>query len=192
MKIPIKSPRSLLGSILLFALPAQSEESKPEVLPELQALKDSLGVWKAKISVWPQGLDNPPFTFEGLETNRAFGSHWLSSDFEFYPQGQTMRIHSIVGYDLEKEQLVGTVIDHGPYAASLSGKWDEKSSTVSWTVHGKNPDGSPIVQHTTITHKSPTERVLVLRVPKKNGEGTMKSMEIVFTKQPAEKKAGDI
>ena len=94
-----------------------------------------------------------------------------------------MKVHSIVGYDLDKKHLVGHVIDHGPYAATLTGDYDEKSKTVHWTTNGKYPDGKPLVQKTSLTHKSAAERVLVLTVPgNESGEFT-KFMRIQFRKR---------
>ena len=158
------------------------EDAKPEPV-ELEALKASIGVWDAEIEVWPAGLDAPSTTFKGVETNRAFGKYWIASDFDSEFEGQTMSVHSIVGYDPEKKGLVGTVIDHGPYAAEMTGRYDADSKTVRWEISGRHANGKPLLQKTEITHKSASERVLVLMMPgEEEGEFT-KFMQIKFVKR---------
>ena len=160
-----------------------AEPDKTKIPEELKVIRDAVGVWDAKIEVWPQGLDSPSITFKGVETNRAYGKHWLASDFDSEYKGNTIKVHSIVGYDLETKQLVGTVIDHGPYAAKMIGEYDKKSKTINWTTKAKDAEGKPIVQKTSVTQKSPTERFLVLSVPDKDGDGIIKFMEITFVKR---------
>ncbi len=150
---------------------------------ELEVLKASVGVWDAQIEVWPQGPDAPSIKFKGVETNRAFGEHWIASDFVFEYQGQTMKLHSIVGYDLDQKKLVGKVIDHGPYAATMTGQYDAASKTVTWVTKAKHANGKPMVQRTTVTHKSADERVLVLRMPNAEKDGHTKFMQIKFVRR---------
>lgn len=79
--------------------------------------------------------------------------------------------------------MVGTVIDHGPYAARMTGEYKEESKTVHWTTEAKTPNGKPMLQKTLVTQKNENERVLVLSVPgKREGEFT-KLMQITFTKR---------
>ena len=162
------------------------EESKSMAKPiELQVLKASLGVWDAQVEVWPQGLDSPSITFKSVETNRAFGEYWIASDFDSEFMDQTTTVHSIIGYDLDQRQMVGKVIDSGPYAASMTGDYDNESKTVRWITKVKDANGKPIVQQTVVTQKSADERVLVLSVPsKEKKEGFVKFMEIKFVRQP--------
>lgn len=150
---------------------------------ELEMIKDSIGVWDAEIQVWAEGLDKPPVKFKGVETNTAYGDHWLASNFDSEVGGQTMRVHSIVGYDLDKKMLVGTVIDYGPYHAKMEGTYDKATKTVSWVTKAKTVAGNPLIQRTTVTTKSPTERVLVLTVPGEKENEFNKFMEIRFTKR---------
>lgn len=149
---------------------------------ELEVLKASVGVWDAEIEVWPQGSEAPSITFQGVETNRAYGEHWIASDFDSEFMGQTMKVHSIVGYDLDKKKLVGTVIDHGPYAATMTGDYDPESQTITWMTSGKMPGGQPIVQKTLVKQDGPGKRVLVLMVPGKGAVFT-RFMQITFTRR---------
>lgn len=158
------------------------EESKQTPI-ELEMLKASIGVWDAAIEVWPQGPDSPSMKFTGVETIRAYGEYWIASDFDSEFLGQTMKIHSIVGYDLDKQKLVGTIIDDGPYSASMTGEYDKESETVHWTTQAKGLDGTPMVQQTSITQKSADERVLVLLVPGENEDDSTKVMQINFVKR---------
>lgn len=180
----VKSTLSIILTIG-FALSCVAQEetatSKPVELEEV--IKASVGVWDAEIEVWPQGLESPSITFKGVETNRAYGAHWLSSDFDSEFMGQTMKIHSIVGYDLDQKKLVGKVVDHGPYAATMTGEYDAESKTVTWMTEAKDVSGNPLLQKTTITQKSDTERVLVLQVPGEEEGEFNKFMQIVFTKR---------
>ena len=170
--------------ILGVALTGFAQEEQESSPVELEVLRSYVGVWDAQIEVWSQGLDAAPVTFEGVETNRPYGEHWIASDFDSEFMGQTMKIHSIVGYDLDEKKLVGMIVDHGPYSASMSGEYDAESKTVKWTTLAKAPNGNPMVQNTTVTQKSPNERVLVLMVPS-GGEGEFsKFMQITFTKRP--------
>ncbi len=177
--------RSIFCIILIFGLApfciAQDESKSPPV--ELEVLQASIGMWDAEIEVWPEGLDSPSIKFTGVETNRAYGEHWISSDFNSEFMGQTMKVHSIVGYDLSQEKLVGTVIDHGPYAAKMTGEYDKESETVRWMTEAKGVDGTPIVQQTSITQKSATERVLVLLMPSEKEDEFTKFMQINFVKR---------
>lgn len=163
---------------------ADKPESKPESKPvELEMLKGFVGTWDAEIEVWPTGLDSPSIKMKGVEKNRPFGEHWVASDFVSEYEGQKVKVHSVVGYDLDKKQLVGTMVDHGPYAATMAGKYDKKSKTVKWMIHAKMPDGTPMVQKSSITQTNANERVLVMMMPgKKKGELT-KFMEIRFVKR---------
>lgn len=166
---------------LVGATVAQDDKNAEPV--ELEVLKASVGVWDAEIEVWPAGPDGETVKFSGVETIRAFGDHWIASDFDFEFMNQETSIHSIVGYDLDEKQLVGTVIDEGPYSAQMTGDYDKEASTTHWVTKAKMPDGTPMVQKTSITQKSEDERVLVLSMPgEKEGEH-VKFMQITFTKR---------
>ena len=169
--------------MLVLAVSCLAQE-KPESNPiELDALQASIGVWDAQIEVWPQGPDSSSIKFEGVETNRPYGEYWIASDFDSEFMGQLMKVHSIVGYDRDQKKLVGTVIDHGPYAASMTGDYDEESKTVRWKTQAKAPNGKPIVQRTSIMQTSPDERVLVLSVPGKQENEFTRFMQIKFVKR---------
>lgn len=177
----------ILATILTLACSINvraADKAKPEPA-ELSVLKQSTGVWDAEIEVWPQGPKAKSIKFKGVETNRAYGKHWIASDFNSTFMGQKMKLHSIVGYDLDKKKLVGTVIDHGPYSATMTGEYDAKTKSVTWTTKAKTAQGKPMIQKTVLTQKSPTERVLVLKVPgAKKGEFN-KFMQIRFVKRNA-------
>lgn len=180
--MPVKS---LISTALVITLvfPCFAQES-PNLDPiELEVLKAYVGVWDAEIEVWPQGPDSPSIKFKGVETNRPYGDYWLASDFDSEFMGQATKVHSIVGYDLDKGMLAGTIIDHGPYAASMTGEYDKESKTVQWKTEAKDLNGKPMVQRTSITQASDGERVLVLMVPgKKEGDFT-RFMQIRFVKR---------
>ncbi len=174
-----------LSTALLFgsALACIAQEA-PKAKPiQLEVLQASVGVWDADIEVWPQGPDSPSIKFKGVETNRPYGEYWIASDFDSEFMGQTMKVHSIVGYDLDKQKMVGTVIDHGPYAASLTGDYDKESKTIRWLTKAKDPNGKPMVQKTLVTQKNADERVLVLSVPGKEKDDFTKFMRIRFVKR---------
>ncbi len=156
------------------------DETKPI---ELSVLKSYVGVWDGEIEVWPMGLEAPSIKFKCVETNRAFGKHWIASDLDSEFMGQTMTVHSIIGYDLDQRQMVGTVIDHGPYAASMTGDYDAASKTVSWITKVKDANGKPVVQNTSITQEHADERVLVLSVPNKENDSFTKFMQIKFIRR---------
>lgn len=159
-------------------------QDKPDAKPiELAVLKAAIGVWDAEIEVWPQGLDSPSIKFKGVETNRAFGEHWIASDFDSKFMGQTVKVHSIVGYDLDRKKMVGTVIDHGPYAASMTGDYDKESKTVIWKTEARTPAGKPMIQKTSVTQETSDERILVLSVPGKQKDEFKKFMQIRFSKR---------
>lgn len=163
-----------------FCIAQEKAKSKPI---ELEVLKASIGVWDATIEVWPMGQDSPSIKFKGVETIKPYGEYWIASDFDSTFMGQTMTVHSIVGYDLDKKQLVGKIIDHGPYAATMTGKYDKKSKTVRWLTKAKDLNGKPMVQRTQITQKNANERVLVLMMPGKKKNEFTKSMQIRFVKR---------
>ena len=164
-------------------LPTQAQEKENDISSELQILSDGVGTWDCAITVWPAGLDADPLTMKGVETNEAFGKHWISSGFTSEFQGQKVKVHTLVGYDLDLKKFVGTVIDHGPYAAKMKGKFDKETKTIHWTTQAKTPDGQPMIQKTSVTHKSATERHLIMKMKNPaNGEFT-KFMEITYTKR---------
>ena len=177
--------KSATSTALVFGLALSCiAQDEPQVrLIELEVLKGSIGVWDAEIEVWPEGPDSPSIEFKGVETNRPYGEYWIASDFDSEFMGQTMKVHSIVGYDLDQQKMVGTVIDHGPYAASMTGDYDKESNTVRWTTEAKDPNGRPMVQKTLITHKNADERVLVLSVPGKEKDDFTKFMQIRFVRR---------
>ena len=94
-----------------------------------------------------------------------------------------MKVHSIVGYDSDQKKMVGTVIDHGPYAATMTGDYDKKSKTVSWMTKAKDTSGKPMLQKTLVTQKSDDERVLVLMVPGDKKDDFNKFMQINFVRR---------
>lgn len=179
------TPRILIA--LLCLLPCArlaTAQDAPAVPPELQAIKEFVGVWDADIEVWPDGLDKPSVKFKGVETNRAYGDYWIASDFDSDFQGSTIRVHSIVGYDLEQKRLVGINIDHGPYAARLLGTYDPEKRTLDWETQAKDEAGNPISQRTRVVLTSPTERMLVLSAPSGEQAEYRKVMQIRFVKRP--------
>lgn len=173
-----------LALVLLIGLPtyciSQDKQSKPV---ELNVLKTSVGIWDAAVEVWPEGLDAASIKFKGVETNRPFGKHWIASDFESEFAGQTSSAHAIVGYDLDRKKLVGTVVDAGPYAAAMTGEYDEQKQTVTWITKVKDPSGKELVQKTLVTQTAPNQRRLVLMVPGDDPDSFQKFMEINFTKR---------
>lgn len=173
----------LATCVLVLAQSCVAQDDVSATPNELEVLKGSIGVWDAEIEVWPQGPDADSIKFQGVETIRPFGKHWMSSDFDSEFGGQTMSIHSIVGYDLDKKKLVGMVVDEGPYMANMTGEYDKESATVHWVTKAKDPEGNIMVQNTSITQKSEDERVLVLMVPGATEGETTKFMEIVFKKR---------
>ena len=74
--------------------------------------------------------------------------------------------------------MVGTVIDDGAYAASMTGDYDKDSNTIRWITNAKGATGKPIVQETSVNQKSANERVLVLSVPGKQENEFTKFMTI--------------
>ncbi len=170
----------LVFGFALCCVGQEKQESKPV---ELDVLKASIGIWDAEIEVWPEGPDAPSIKFKGVETIRPYGEYWVASDFDSEIDGVTMKVHSIVGYDLDKKKLVGTIVDHGPYAATMTGDYDAKSKSVSWMTKAKTPDGKPMVQKTVITQKNANERVLVLNMPAAKKDEFTKFMQIKFVKR---------
>ena len=180
MRINFALSTGLILGLGLSSLAQDKPKSKPI---ELDVLRASLGVWDAEIEVWPQGPDSPSIKFKGVETNRAYGEYWIASDFDSEFMGQTTKLHSIIGYDLDQKQLVGTNIDHGPYAAQMTGDYDKESKTVHWKTEAKAPDGKLMVQKTLVSQKNANERILILSAPgKEEGEFT-KVMQIRFVKR---------
>ena len=176
-------PALSMATVFGLALSCIAQE-KPKSKPiELEVLKAYIGVWDAEIEVWPAGPDSPSTKFKGVETNRPYGEYWIASDFDSEFMGQTMKVHSIIGYDLDQKQMVGTNIDHGPYAASLTGDYDKKSKTVRWKTEAKSPDGTPMVQKTLVTQKNADERVLVLLVAGEKKDDYARFMQIRFVKR---------
>ncbi len=177
--------KSAFPPFLIFGLALSCiAQEKPKSMPiELEVLKACIGVWDAEIEVWPEGPELSSIKFKGVETNRPYGEYWIASDFDSEFMGQELKVHSIIGYDLEKKKMVGTNIDHGPYAASMTGDYDQKSKTVHWKTEAKDPNGKPLVQRTLITQKSADERVLVLSVPGEKEDEFNKFMEIRFLKR---------
>jgi hypothetical protein len=177
--------RYALAAALIFALavPGIAQETRESMPIELEILKAYIGVWDADIEVWPEGLDSPPITFKGVETNRPYGEFWIASDFDSEFMGQTIKVHSIVGYDLDKKKMVGTIIDHGPYAATMTGEYDVESKTVHWMTEAKDANGKPMVQKTLVSQDHADERVLVLMVPGKKENEFTKFMQVNFVKR---------
>lgn len=169
--------------IIVFAVSCWGQEKSNHKPIELDVLKSTVGVWDAEIEVWPQGLDSPSIKFKGVETNRPYGRHWIASDFDSEFGDQTIKVHSIVGYDLDQNQMVGMVIDDGPYAADMIGDYEPESKTTNWTTKVKDANGKPIVQKTSVTQKNADERVLVLSVPSKEKDVFTKFMQIRFVRR---------
>ena len=174
-----------LAAVLIFGgvLSGIAQETPESVPIELEVLKAYIGVWDAEIEVWPEGLDSPSTTFKGVETNRPYGEYWIASDFDSEFMGQTMKVHSIVGYDLDKKKMFGMIIDHGPYAATMTGDFDVESKTVHWMTEAKDVNGMPVVQKTLVTQEHADERVLVLMVPGEKENEFTRFMQIKFVRR---------
>ncbi len=177
--------KTALTTALLFVFGVvctaqEKQESKPI---ELESLKAFVGVWDAEIEVWPQALDAPSIKFKGVEINRPYGEYWIASDFDSEYMGETMKVHSVIGYDLDQSKLVGTVIDHGAYAAGMTGHYDKETKTTHWNTKAKDATGNSIVQKTSVTQTNADERVLVLSVPGEKENQFTKFMEIRFVKR---------
>lgn len=172
----------LLMILLGLSLPcaAQENDNKPA---ELEFLKGIVGVWDAEAEVWPQGLSKPSVKFPSVETIEASGEYWLVSKMVSEFGGQKVKVHSFVGYDLDKKKLVGTIIDQGPYAAKMSGEYDKDAKSVTWLVEGRGPDGKPAQQKTVMKQISETERELTAYMPSGEKDEFTKIMVIQFTKR---------
>jgi len=178
--------RSALATSLLFSfacscLAQEKPPSKPIELDDV--LQASVGVWDAEIEVWPEGPDSSSMKFQGVETNRPYGEYWIASDFDSEFAGQTTKVHSILGYDLDQKKLVGKVIDAGPYAATMTGDYDKNSKTVHWITKFKDENGNAQMQKTLVTQKNADERVLVLMVPGEKKDEFIKFMHIRYVKR---------
>ncbi len=171
---------------LAFCVPSVAQDTTVDRPAELQVVKSWVGTWDASVEVWPQGLDSPSIKFTGVETNEAHGEYWIASTFVSQFNGQTMKVHSIVGYDLDAQSMKGTVVDHGPYAATMTGTYDKPSASVTWMTQAKSENGTPMVQKTVVTQKSADRRELVLMVPGGDDESFVKFMEIHFIKRKAD------
>ena len=172
--------------LLVFATTGLAEKKKSTPI-ELEAIASYVGVWDAVIEVFAQGPDKAPLKMKGVEKNRASGKYWVVSDFSSTFNGQKMTVHSIVGYDLSTKKIVGTIVDHGPYKATLLGKYNAKTKTMTLETKGHHENGVPLVQKTTLTIKSPKQRVLLMKMPNKEGK-YIKFMKITFTKRSKKKK----
>lgn len=84
---------------------------------------------------------------------------------------------------MDDMKLVGTIIDHGPYAATMTGGYDVESKTVHWTTEAMDANGKPMVKKTLVTQKNADERVLVLMVPGEKISDFTKFMHIEFVKR---------
>ena len=171
----------VLTSFFIISCTKQDEPlSEPLELEVLQAYS---GVWDAEIEVCPNGPDSAAIKFTGVETIVPYGEYWIASDFDSYFMEDTIKVHSIVGYDLDRKKLVGMIIDHGPYPAYMTGEYDKAANTVHWVTEAKGMDGTPMTQQTAITQSDPDERILVLTVPGKAQNELKKFMEIRFIRQ---------
>jgi len=170
----------IIFGLALSCIAQEEPKSKPI---ELEVLEASVEVWDAEIEVWPQGPDSLSIKFKGVEENRPYGEYWIASDFDSKFMGQTMKVHSIVGYDPDQNKMVGTVIDHGVYAASMTGDYDRNSKTVRWKPEAKDAKGKPMVQRTLITQENANERVLVWMVPGKKEDEFTKFTQVRFLKR---------
>ena len=150
---------------------------------ELAIIKSYVGVWDAEIEAWPSGLDAPSIKFKGVETNRAYGEYWIASDFDSTFQGQETKVHAIVGFDRDQQKLVGTVIDHGPYDAKMTGTYDAEAKSIHWLTQARDHEGNKILQKTTVTQTGSNERFLVLSIPVKDTDHFTKCMEIKYVKR---------
>lgn len=74
-------------------------------------------------------------------------------------------------------------IDHGIYAAKMTGDYDMKSKTVTWQTEAKDANGKPMVQTTMVTQKKADERILVLMVPGQDKNEFTKFKQIKFVKR---------
>lgn len=176
--------RSLPALLLVLTLSSHclAQDTESDTPAELDVIKGSVGVWDAEFLVWANGPDADPIKFTGVETNKAHGTHWISGDLVSEFGGQTIHIHSLIGFDLEEKKLVGTQVDDGPYKATMSGTYDEESKTVKWVVKAKMPDGTPMEQEASIVQKSDSERVLTLSMPGASGDA-VKFMQVNYVKR---------
>ena len=166
---------------MALALPCVAQEETKSETGALEILKSLVGVWDAEMEVWPRGPDKASMKLKGVETNKAYGKHWLTSDFSSKAMGPAANLHSIVGYDLDKKQMVAMSVDSGPYPAKMTGEIDVKKKSVTWTAHIKDAAGNKKIQKSTDTLINENERIMIVKA-QQNGK-FVKIVQIKFTKR---------
>jgi len=151
-------------------------QQMPQPAPEHELLQQDVGEWTAEMKMWMGPGD--PVQSQGTETVTMLGPFWQVTKFEGSFMGQTFHGTGWTGWDAEKKQYVNAWIDSmTPTISHGSSTWDAATKTLTGTLTGMGPDGSPQTMETEVRYTEDGKRILTMKV---QGQPTM---EITYTRK---------
>ena len=170
----------LAGLVLATTSVAQGPAQPSE---EHKLLKDDVGTWKADMTIWIPGMDEP-MTAVGEEVNEMFGSFWVTSKFKADMMGQPFEGRATMGFDPVKKKYIGTWFDTmNPHMSFMEGTYDKESKTLTMITTGVGMDGKPSKGKNVVVTNDDGSRVFTMYHAMPDSDKLHKGMEIIYTKK---------
>jgi hypothetical protein len=158
-----------MGALFIAAATATSSWAQGYMMPTKQheaMIKGEEGVWDAEVSLWP-GPDADPMMSKAVETNKALGKLWLTSELKGDFGGEKFTGQMHLGYDPIKKKYIGVWVDTlSPFMQTMEGDWDEKTMTATMMATGVDAQSGKEVTTKMVTrYKGDDEKVFEMYMP---------------------------
>jgi len=152
--------------------PAEQQATPPPsmVSANHKLLEKYVGTWDAEMKA-PAAPGQPPQVTKGKSTSRLIGDGlWLVTDFEGSMMGAPFIGHEVMGYDNHAKQYILNWVDTSS-TAMFAGEmqYDEKSHTLTGTIHGHDEAGVEMKWRATDEWKGDDTRVYAMHMKMGNG-----------------------
>lgn len=149
---------------------AQQATTSSMASPQHKLLEKYVGNWDAELKS-PGAPGQPPQVSKGKSTARLTGGGlWLVTDFEGTMLGAPLIGHEVMGYDNHAKQYILNWVDSSS-TAMYSGEMqlDEKTHTLSGTIHGHDEAGVEMKWRATDEWKDDDTREYAMHMKSRSG-----------------------
>jgi hypothetical protein len=146
-------------------------------------LEKYVGTWDAELKS-PGAPGQPPQVTKGKSTSRLTGGGlWLVTDFEGTMLGAPLIGHEVMGYDNHAKQYILNWVDSSS-TAMYSGEMqlDEKTHSLSGTIHGHDEAGLEMKWRATDEWKGDDTREYAMHMKMGNGS-EQEMLRITYKRQ---------
>lgn len=169
------------------AMAAMMEAMEASMTPgsEHGMLADSVGTWNLSMTFW-MDPNAPPQTSTGTAERRMIlGGRVLEERVTAETMGMAFEGIGYTGYDNVTGEWWSTWMDNmGTGLMMMKGSVDEETHTATWKGEMSDPmAGGKTPMKIVVEHEGPDKEVSEFYGPAPEGEGMIKTMEIVYERQ---------